>query len=386
MVLNLIGPALVGGFAGKLDETTASGIARRDAGVPEFGTIHIVYEQQGVVVRDLWVEARSDGTGRQGSQVDAAARRDAYEVRVDLDSRPVSARLTATLDELKSRAAQAGIDDLAMFVPFQNALTVTERAGWPYDPELVEISLLLRHLAASGSANTGWANAADTVVQHMREKRHALAIDARSAAAILIAAHVPATCAADAKLRSLDAERTYRELMAVAADRLRGGMWPMLEELVKGVANSGRIAALYFVAEQLLAEAVALRNRALEAPSDPVEFSRKLFDIPPYAEAAKLICQWAREPAQASWADAFTRRQTQAEELRARASEGLYAQYFNWVDQRHLHERSLVAAAQARGDRRAVFRILREGEFRCMRPRSYRAFLEGHGEPPTITL
>ncbi|PXW97382.1 hypothetical protein [Mycolicibacterium moriokaense] len=388
VVLNLTGPALVGGFAGQLDEFTAGAIARRDAGVPEVGTVHTIYERRGVVVRDFWSESRLDGTGRHGSHVDAAARRNAYEVRIDLDSRPASARLKAALDVVEARAMQAGMDRAmveAMFVPFHNALAVTDRAGYPFDRELIDISALLRHLALFGSAPTGgWATAADDVVKHMRAKRFALEIDTGSAAAILIAAHVPATCAVAAEALSLDAARTYRELMALAAERLRGGMLHMLKELVEGAASDGYLGALYFISERLLAEAVALREHALDSPPDPVEFTRRLFDIPPYAEAAKLICQWARECVHASAVDLWARRQTQAEELRVRAAEGLCSQYINWVNEHHMQERRLIAAAQARGDRRAVFRLLREGEFRLMRPKSYRSFLEGHGAPPAI--
>jgi len=217
----------------------------------------------------------------------------------------------------------------------------------------------------------------------MRAKRFALALDAQATAAILIAAHIPVTCTLTADIASPDAERTFCEFLALAADRLRGGMWYMLRELVQSAAAEGYVDALERASSGLLAEARALRDRALESPPDPIEFSRRLFDIPPYAEATKLICQWTRECG-AGVEDTWARHQTQAEEWKSRAAEGICAQYINWITGQHLHERRPVEAAQVRGDRRAMFRMLRVGENRCIRPRSYRPFLEGRGPAPAI--
>jgi hypothetical protein len=221
------------------------------------------------------------------------------------------------------------------------------------------------------------------VVAQMRAKRFALALDARAAAAILIAAYVPVRCAVMAEIASRDGQRTFRAFLALAAERLRGGMWYMLRELVQSAAADGYVDALELLSRELLAEARALRDRALESPPDPVEFSRRLFDIPPYADATRWICQWTRECG-AGVEETWACRQTQAEEVAVRAGEGLCAQYINWITGHHLSERRLVEAAHVRGDRRAVFRMLREGENRCMRPRSYRPFLEGRGPAPAI--
>jgi hypothetical protein len=384
--LNLLGRGLVGGFAGNCDGWVALTSALAAARVPPVGSVHVFFERDGKVLTDHWFQGRADGTGRHGDQVHPASSRvSAFEVRVDLDSRPASGRMEAVLAELEARIAKLGID-AAPLVPFHNALTVTERATSSIDPELVELSSLIAHFIDLRSATTDWLTPAREVMRFMRSKRLAMAVDARSAACILIAGQLPVACASVAAAYSQDDVRAFRDTITLAAEGLRSGMFHILKDVVAVVMQTWLVPAVDLASAHLISEANKLRDDALDSPPDPVEFSRRLFRVPPYAVAAKLMCMWAREckpPPELE--DKWSRRQQQAAELGARAGEALCAQHHSWLTGYHLYERQLVQAAQARSDHRAVFRLLREGEFRCMRPRSYRPFLEGKGAPPAVS-
>jgi hypothetical protein len=384
--LNLLGFGLVGGRAGNCDAWVSLMSALATARVPSVGTVHVVFERGGKVLTDHWFHGRADGTGRHGNGIDPTSRADEYGVRVDLDSRPASARMQSVLAEVEARAARKGLD-AAPLVPFHNALTVTHRAATsPFDPELVELSTLITNFTDLRSASTDWLTPATEVMRFLRSKRFAMAVDVRSAACVLIAGQLPVACASIAAANSQDRARAFREIITLAAEGLRSGMQDILKNVVAAVMQTWLVNAVDLVSAHLITEANKLRDDALDSPPDPVEFSRRLFQVPPYAVVAKLLCQWGRECQPPPELDEkWSRRQQQAAELGARAGEALCAQHFSWITGGHYYERQLVQAARARGENRAVFRLLREGEFRCMRPRSYRPFLEGTGPPPEVS-
>jgi hypothetical protein len=174
-----------------------------------------------------------------------------------------------------------------------------------------------------------------------------------------------------------------RRLVA-AAEHARHGPEVMARLLVMHAVRDGYAKVLDYAAATYYAWAIAMRDAALAGPPDPLRFGAQLYNAPPYAYAAYLICQGARaalgKSAQGRWA----RMQTDAEELFIRIGDGIYAQYRDWCLSQLDRERQKITAAQARGDRREVWKLIRNGEFGLRWPRSYRPYLLGEAPAPAV--
>src|ERR1700730_9219771 len=90
--LNLLAWTLVGATSGNLDVRQTLDQLAHAAGVREVGTMHVIYELNGVEVDESWAQARVDGTGRHGDQIEAAARADHIRDVPDRDHGIGSAR------------------------------------------------------------------------------------------------------------------------------------------------------------------------------------------------------------------------------------------------------------------------------------------------------
>jgi hypothetical protein len=388
--INLIGWALVGGTAEGLNALLAYDDAAALAGLPLRGALaHVIYERGGATVGEAWHEGRLDRTGRNEADLSRAERASACQIRVDLRRQPASDRLRKILAELVPEA------DPAQLPTVHNALAVADRTmslSAP-DPELLAAQrLIVAHVLTIPTGGAGpvlpLVNASQAIYDHMKRGRRMWSMDARGAAALLLAAHIPAACARARGSDPATMAREYRRLLALAADRLYAGRWEMLGELIVRVVRDGYLAPLDALGSHLSAEAIALRDAALDGLPDPLDFAGKLYDAAPFAFAAGWLSRWVVEHAAlpaahtADWA----RRAADAEDLFVRICDGLHSQLLDWILGCIWVARADVSAAHARGDRDRVWMLLREGEIALRWPRSYRPFLLGEGPEPTVRL
>lgn len=381
--LNLLAWTLVGAVGGSLDIRHPYTMAAAAAGVPELGaTVHAVLELNGVEVENGWQQARLDATGRHGPQVDDASRAAAFEIRVNLDEHPASARLRALITLFEPYVPASELR------PARNALLVAHRLNYLPDPELMWVSDMIA--TALADENADLTAVPHAVLAHMQTRRDDLAIDARSAGAMLIAAYITESCAGS-HTDPAQAMLAYRKLLALAAISMQHGDWRNSDGLVARAAGDGYLGHLATLAEQFYSRAKIYRDYALASPPDPLEFARRLYEIAPYAAAAAWIGSAVRaaqaEQTQTPEHSALAKVATDAEELAVRTSDGLDIHYMHCVIGQIHQDRRAVAAAVTAGQRDEVFRFLREGEFRLTRPQSYRAFLEGKSpDPPAAML
>lgn len=388
--LNLIGWALVGGTAEGLNSLLAYQEAAAGAGVPPRGALaHVVYERDGVTVGEAWHDGRMDRTGRNPAGLSPQDRESAYQIKVDLAHQPASDRLRRILAALEPEAGQTRLPTV------HNALSVADRAlsPWAPDPELLAAQrLIVAHVLSIPVGGAGpvvpLLNASQAIYDHMKRGRHMWAMDARAAAALLLVAHVPAVCARARGPDPAQVATEYRRLLALAADRLHAGRWEMTGELVVAAVRDGYLGPLDALGSYLAAEAIALRDAALDGPPDPLDFAGKLYDAAPFAFAAGWLSRWVREHAavQSASGQDWASRETESEELFSRICDGLHSQLLDWILGGLWAERRRVAAARARGDRDGVWRLLAEGELALRWPRSYRPFLLGEGPAPAVRL
>jgi hypothetical protein len=372
--IHLLAWSLVGSVAGNADWRLAMGNVTdlRD------GFIHTVYVQNGAVVGEGWHDRRADGSGRRYHDyhdVPEDRRALAREVRVDISVRPASGRLRRMIGAVPEPEL------------IQNALDCADRAFTPYaaEPGLLEIyHEIMATLSHSDPQRT--ADLPQLIFNRQKHRRRMWSMDARATAAARFAAQIPAVCAAAHEDDLKRSVATYRELVTVAADRLRAGWWDMTEQLVAEAVAMGYAAQLDKLGADLLAEATRFRDAALEAPPEPVRFAGLLYDAAPPAFAAAWLSRSGRKSRAVPWkfASAWAHRETIAEEMFVRISDGLWHQAVDWITGSWWEVRRQVAAARARGDRRAVWTMLRDGEFGLRWPRSFRPFLSGEGDPPVF--
>jgi hypothetical protein len=384
--LNLLGWALVGAMGGNLDRRQALCRALAEANVPAVGaTIHTISVRNGIEVGESWQQSRLDGTGRHGSQVDEAARAAAFEVRVNLDEHPASSRLRGLIALLEPDVPPADLE------PARNALMVAERLPDVADPELTRTSDMIGAWLADETVDV--TAVPQALLVHKETRRNRLAIDARTASTMLLAAHIPQFCA-NSHSYAGNVIRTHRELLALSTTMMRCGTWLELNDLIVIAAERGHLENLVALADHLQAQAIAHRDYAMASPADPLEFTRRVFEIAPYAIAAVRICAVLRgalaDQISTPTHDMLEKIATEAEELGVRTGDSLDLHYLHWATGFVHDERRAVAAeiATARaGYRHAVFQFLQDGEFRLLRPRSYRGFIEGKDPtPPTAIL
>jgi hypothetical protein len=369
--IHLLAWSLVGPVAGAADMR----LAMSNAHDPPDGLVHTVYVRDGAVVREGWHERRPDGSGRRYHGAPGDSRLPSHEVRVDLSVRPVSDRLRKLITAVPEPQL------------IQGALDCADRSLTPLygEPGLLEIH---HEIVATLSRPDLNRIAAMPQILYDRQKhwRQTWSMDARATAAARFAAQVPAACAAAHEHDLKRSIATYLHLATVAADRLRAGWWDMTEQLVTEAVEMGYAAQLDKLGTDLLAEAIRFRDAALQAPPEPVRFAGLLYDAAPPAFAAAWLSRIGRKSRHvpAELADAWAHRETVAEELFARISDGLWYQPVDWITGALWEVRRQVADAQARGDRRAVWTMLRDGEFGLRWPRSYFPFLSGERGPPVF--
>jgi hypothetical protein len=387
--INLIGWGLVGGTAEGLNALLAYQEVAAAAGVPERAAlVHVTYERNGVKVGEAWHESGTDGPGHAPGELGSRDRASAYEVKVDVGRQPASDRLRRLLAALRPEV------DPARLPMAYNALAVADRVLTPSaaDPELLAAQrLILAQMLAiptgGGPAVVPLLSASRAIFDHMKRGRHLWAMDARAAATLLLAAHVPAACARARWGNPTSAAREYRRLLALAADRLHAGRWEMTGELVVSAVRDGYLEALDSLGAYLNAEAVALRDSALGGPPDPLEFAGRLYDAAPFAFAAGWLCRSAREHAtDPARARDLAQREAAADDLFLRLCDGLHSQLSDWALGGLWAERAMITAARARGDSEGAWRLLSAGELALRWPRSYRPFLLGEGPAPAVRV
>jgi hypothetical protein len=388
--------------------------ARNAASIPKGRAVHTVYVRDGQVIGDSWQHASVHGAGRSNASVDEAARREAVELRVDITERIAIDRLRVLIDALESLVPAS---DAAMF---RNALAVAQRNPGAPDTALTavaaQIDAILR--SADSGDESLLVSSSLALMQWMQSLRQQIAIDAPSAAALVLAARIPAQCAYDPSNPSA-MRSTLATLLREAGTQLCTGNYLELSGLVILTAMRGQLNQLDTLSDQLLATAERLRDEALNAPPDPLVFSKLLYRIPPYAVASLLICRWVTDfgldrlggldgdalrqavqeiargqrraprgdpaghgaPASAS---PWQNRATQAEEIAVRAADGLAHQYSYWMSNELREIRDQVQAAIASGDYLTAEMLIGDGELANYWPKSYRAFFEGTGPEPGV--
>ncbi|HTQ90317.1 MAG TPA: hypothetical protein VMK84_12580 [Streptosporangiaceae bacterium] len=373
--IHLLAWSLVGSAAGAADRR----LAMNRAAEPQDGLIHTVFVQNGAVVSDGWHERRPDGSGRHHRWVPEDRRASAREVRVDLGVRPASDRLRRIMatNPVPPPGPQL----------VQGALDCADRSFTPYagEPGLLEISqeimaeLLMPDLER-------FASLPQRIYDRQKHWRRMWSMDARATAAARFAAQVPAVCAQAHEDDLKRSVATYRELVTIAADRLRAGWWDMTGQLITDAVDMGYAAQLDKLGADLLAEATRLRDAALAAPPEPVRVAGLLYDAAPPAYAAAWLSHSGQEsPAlPAEFADVWAHRETVAEEMSARIGDGLWYQAVDWITGAYGAIRREVAQARARGGRRAEWAMIRDGEFGLRWPRSLRLFLSGQSDDPPV--
>jgi hypothetical protein len=369
--IHLLAWSLVGSVAGNADRR----LAMSNVTDPGDGFIHAVYVQNGAVVGEGWHDRRADGSGRRYHDVPEDRRASAREVRIDIGVRPASDRLRRMISAVPEPQL------------IQSALDCADRGFTPYaaEPGLLEI----HHEIVARLLHSDLQRIADLpqlIYNRQKHRRRMWSMDARATAAARFAAQIPAVCAAAHEDDPKRSVATYRELITVAADRLRAGWWDMTEQLVTEAVARGYAAQLDKLGADLLAEATRFRDAAVEAPPEPVRFAGLLYDAAPPAFAAAWLSHSGQKSraVPGEFASAWAHRETVAEEMFARISDGLWYQAVDWITGSLWEVRRQIAEAQARGDRRAVWTMLRDGEFGLRWPRSFRPFLSGEGDPPVF--
>lgn len=375
---NLLAWGLVGCRAGDIDRHFAFWEAGVAAGLTDGpGLAHVVYRTDGAPLGGGWIDARADGTGRTHLVVDPPRHGPAVEVIVDLTSDPASQRLRRILD-----SGETG----HRWQPARNALLAASAGLVPRRQELIAIERLVMERIgadADGSAPIS-AGVCEEISKQVGKLRHELAIDAPQAAGLLLAAQVPIACAAQHPGDTALAELVRRRYLVAAAEHARHGFEVMARLLVMHAVRDGYAKVLDYAAATYYTRAIGMRDAALDGPPDPLRFAAQLYDAPPYAYAAYLICQGARAALGKSAPGGWARMQTDAEELFIRIGDGIYSQYRDWCLSQLDGERQKIAAAQARGDRREVWKLIRNGEFALRWPRSYRPYLLGKAAAPAV--
>ena len=122
--LNLLAWTLVGATSGNLDVRQTLDQLAHAAGVREVGTMHVIYELNGVEVDESWAQARVDGTGRHGDQIEAAARADHIRDVPDRDPRHRICQVVASQKFVSEEAvAILRHSAHATYVSFRNECT-----------------------------------------------------------------------------------------------------------------------------------------------------------------------------------------------------------------------------------------------------------------------
>ncbi len=355
--------------------------AYRAASIPPGTAVHALYVRDGQIVGDSWQHASDHGTGRSNASIDAEARQGAVEISVDLTERLATNRLRELINALTSSVPRT---DVAIFF---NALAVAEQSPSAPDVALtgaaVQIDALLR--SAVGDASLLLPSSL-AILQRMQMLRDHLAVDASSAAVLMLAARIPTECALACDSDRSGKLSTLEVLLTQAASGLRTGDYLSIHTLVASAALAGYIERLDFLSDQLLASAERQRDEALHAPPDPLAFSKLLYRVPPYAVAALLICRWVSDldldhrASKPPWND----RATQAEEIAVRASAGLAHQYFYRVNNELSTIRDSVLAARATGDHITADLLISDGVMANYWPESYQGFFDGTGREPAV--
>jgi hypothetical protein len=373
--IHLLAWSLVGSVAGDADRR----LSLNSVTEPGDGLIHTVFVQNGAVVSDSWHERRPDGSGRHHRDVPEVRRATAREVRVDLGVRPASGRLQRIIatNPVPPPGPQL----------VQGALDCADRSFTPFagEPGLLEIyQEIMAELLRPDVKR--FANLPQRIYDRQKHWRRMWSMDAHATAAARFAAQVPAACAqahGDDLKRSV---ATYRELVTVAADRLRAGWWDMTGQLITDAVDMGYARQLDKLAADLLAEATRFRDAALAAPPEPVRVAGLLYDAAPAAYAAAWLSRSGRKSRALpeEFAAVWAHRETVAEEMFARIGDGLWYQAADWITGAYWTIRREIAEARARGGRRAEWAMLRDGEFGLRWPRSLRSFLSGQSDDPPL--
>ena len=378
--LNLLGWALVGLWAGGLDRHVAQFDAPgKQEDLTRNGLTHCIRKSGGRIVGEYWVTIRSDGSARHYDECPAAedvTGFDRYEVVIDQDEPVASARYRSILAALAERMPADEHDIM------RNPLIVTERADRTIRCEVLQdAARMLKERYLDPIGREGMAavqrldDAGPDLERYMRRHRHLLAIDAHEASVLLMAGGLASAVStrADEWMPVL-----YGEYLARAADQLATGQWEPMRHVVSEALRAGYHDALDSLAVLYYETAKQYRDVALDAPAEPWEFGRRLFNAVPYAAAAAILSDWVVQLAGST--PRWVSRQSQAEELVVRIADGLSHQWLSWAigDQGGIpRERRLVEEARLRGDDAEVRRLLLTGEYALLRPRSYRAFLTG---------
>jgi hypothetical protein len=377
--LNLLAWALVGAWAGGLDGYVA--IEEADGKQPDLtrnGLTHIIKKSAGQVIGEYWQVIRTDGSSRHYDALPAGdlSGFDRYEVELDVDQAWASARYRTILGSLSPYMSPDQREIMT------NPILATDRARLRTECAVLQDASRMvaeRYLEPIGregeSALHHLDGASSDLHRHMIEQRERLSIDANEASALLLAADLAAAASAsEAGWRA----GTYGEYIARAADELATGRWDNIGRAVSQALGSGHGDALGRIADAHYEAAKRRRDFAMDAPAEPLEFTRRLFNAAPYAATTANLSKWAAQVAGAP--REWVKRKTETEELFVRLSTALSHQWLSWASGAQGSipaERLLVEEAQRQGDDAEVRRLILDGEYALRRPRSYRAFLLG---------
>ncbi len=376
---NLLGWGLVGCGPGTINMHLDHWEATLQVSVPDGpGVQHMTFELGGVILREAWLEARSDGTGRNHLIADDEMRRRAHDVRLDLAHEPGSERLRRIIARMPLKQAR--------WPPLHNALAAGSLLH-PARPDLSALTPLRRQVGPGTAGSSIQALGISSQIFALKQRlRHEWAITALDAAALMVAAQVPLTCS---QVHSADGDATWRIYSQYLAATLRGiddGPQRAVAKLVTRAARDGYHDALDALASSYYSTALQFRDAALDGPPDAMRFAWQLYNVAPYAYAVVLISRSVRATLRKNSArsEAWAHRQTAATELFLRVGDGIFYQYLDFCLGCLKHERARVATAQARGDRRGVWKLVRDGEFMLRWPRAYRPYLMGRAGLPAV--
>jgi hypothetical protein len=368
---------LVGTRRGNIDEHLAHWEA--SAGAPDGpGIRHLIIKRGDLVLGEGWLEHREDGTGRNYREVDDDKRRLAHDVTIDAGQRPGSERLRQILATLPTSQAN--------FPPILNALAVADGEG-PASPDLVLLERKIRRLNPSDTRFMRSAFRMSKDIFALQERlRHQCAISAPDAAALMLASQIPSICAQMHPDDPAMARATFSRYLTFVANSTRFAPEVAARLLVAMAVRDGYTEALKAVAAEYYSSAMARREYALDAPDDPMDFARRLYNAAPTTFCVVLICRGLRAaigdglPAADEWA----KRETSATEFFIRLGDGIFHQYMDFCLGQIRRERDKIVQARADGDDRLAWRLLRDGEFMLRWPRSYRPYLTGEASLPVL--